>query len=154
MNRLKELNEACAAFAASHKIRASVHLPSEFVLTIPRGYEQACRDHLRLAASRSVPVPYIYTYAIDISIPDFLANKTGVLHTMLARLLERQGLPTQELLPLHFSFDIGALDAFLLNEGTLLHVNLTREDPISTERIQQLLVEIFHTDNFHIREID
>jgi len=46
MTKLKRYNLLCAEFAIQMGIRASIHLPSEFIVTIPKGYEGACREYL------------------------------------------------------------------------------------------------------------
>ncbi len=45
--KLKKYNTLCAKFAKSKGIRASIHLPSEFIITIPKGYETECYNYLK-----------------------------------------------------------------------------------------------------------
>ena len=46
MERLKTGNTLCSEYATSRGIKASIHLPSEMIVTIPKGYEEDCREYV------------------------------------------------------------------------------------------------------------
>jgi len=46
-DRLKEYNDVITEFARKENILASVHLPSTFIITIPKGYEIKAAEYLR-----------------------------------------------------------------------------------------------------------
>lgn len=50
---LKKYNDAITEYARQNHILASIHLPSTFIITIPRGHEKEAADYLR---DRGLPV--------------------------------------------------------------------------------------------------
>lgn len=46
MEKLHDYNTILSTFARENGIRASIHMPSEFIITIPKGYEEKARDYL------------------------------------------------------------------------------------------------------------
>lgn len=52
-DNLKKYNDCITAFARENGILASIHMPSTFIITIPRGYEDKAADYLR---KRELPV--------------------------------------------------------------------------------------------------
>lgn len=47
-SNLKTYNDCITEFARKEGILASIHLPSTFIITIPRGYEEAAANHLKV----------------------------------------------------------------------------------------------------------
>ena len=45
-DELKLYNDCITAFARENNILASIHMPSKFIITIPRGYENAAEEYL------------------------------------------------------------------------------------------------------------
>lgn len=54
-DRLKEYNDAVTEFARKENILASVHLPSTFIITIPKGYEEKAAEYLKKRGLMSIP---------------------------------------------------------------------------------------------------
>lgn len=153
MDQLKDLNEKASQFAVSHKIRASVHLPSGFVLTIPRGYEKKCREYIQLNVPPEKPLYRCYTYIIDVVVSQLLLEKTTIIQTILARILERLECSYTEVAPLHLSFEGGAIDAEIWEKERQLHIHLFSQKRFSTGKLHELIIELFHTDHFDLQEI-
>lgn len=99
---LKKYNDCIAEFARAEGILASIHMPSTFIITIPRGYEKCAAEYL---ANHELPVDIERNSA---SVPDYhiligivYELNTGLLATgayekVFNRFLERLELYGEE----------------------------------------------------------
>lgn len=160
MHDLKKYNEFCAQFAKTKKIRASIHLPSEFIVTIPRGYEKACRNFLiendcklsdKIEVANTVDV-----YHFSLQIYREVADES-VIKIALARFFERLNLKifSQKFSDKSLEIDAGKFKMFAFIEMTNLKLygHLTSLEEISVDSIKNLFAEIFHTNNILLERL-
>lgn len=160
MHDLKKYNELCARFAKTKKIRASIHLPSEFIVTIPRGYEKTCRDFLienGCKLSNKIEVAdTVDVYHFSLQIYREVADES-VIKIALARFFERLGLKivSQRFFDKSLEIDAGKFKMFAFIEpvNLKLYGHLTSLEEISADFIKNLFSEIFHTDNILLERL-
>jgi len=158
MKKLKEANTLCSAFARENNIQASVHLPSGFIVTIPRGYEKDCKNYLE---SHGFQLPIIETKIkesisidIDINAYDTLTSPQ-IIKTIYFRLLERLKEEVKEYTILKgnsiFISDNIILTS-ILDQDFVFHNKIISKKEINISELESLIVEIFHTFDFKISE--
>ncbi len=97
LDKLKKYNSVITEYARSIGIRASIHMPSTFIVTIPKGYELDAAKYLEKRALRvdhkvnfcqSNKIIHIYSY-IEIVGTDIIKNKSykKLFHRLIERLL-------------------------------------------------------------------
>lgn len=158
MQNLKYLNTLCGEYASHMGIRASIHLPSEFIVTIPQGYESGCKQYLLTHGAKLRLNPNEYdTLDINHIIIDLYLNitmrKDDIIEIASNRFIERLGISDD----LNFSHKIGHLsnnvitvDVILVNTDRLL-ISITSQEPEwEFSFIENLCLEIFHTRNFKV----
>lgn len=159
MKKLQVANLYCSDFASQRGIRASVHLPSGFIVTIPKGFEKECKDYL---LDRGIILPSLssevvqtnyYEYSMTISVYEELTN-VEILKVALLRLIERLQLPIPEINVIGNCFSFCSLDysgnAHLLNPRNKLIIHLYLTNSVSKDVIGNIIMEIFHTNDFHV----
>ena len=89
-------NAYCSEYATIKGIRASIHLPSEFIVTIPKGYENDCRNYLLNKGCKlkikQMNNLIMQSYKIHININEHMHNYK-IIHIALNRFIERLYLP-------------------------------------------------------------
>ena len=160
MRDLKKYNLLCSRFATERKIRASIHLPSEFIVTIPRGFEEDCRDYLvkngcELSTKIKVEEPLkVYHFAVQIY-KELLDD--SVMTIALTRFLERMNCTVISQNNSGNSFEFCAdkvrLLAFIEVENLKLYGHLTTTEECSINFMENIFMEIFHTRDIFIERI-
>lgn len=158
MQNLKYLNTLCGEYASLMGIRASIHLPSEFIVTIPQGYESGCKQYLLTHGAKLRLNPNEYDI-LDINhiIIDLYLNitmrKDDIIEIASNRFIERLGISGD----LNFSHKIGhmsnnviTVNVISINTDRLL-ISITSQEPEwELSFIENLCLEIFHTRNFKV----
>lgn len=155
MTELLKYNALCSEFATKKGIRASIHLPSQFIVTIPKGYEKECREFLQSHGCNLKDIPLKdekNIYCINIFSNTVLDN--SIIVKSLKRFLERCSLIPIEcnISELHFLF-IGknfTLTSWYDPVGLWLNINLNMGSSTLSINLENLIIEIYHTDRFAI----
>ena len=153
MRNLLKYNSLCSDFATNYGIKASIHLPSEFIVTIPKGYEQECRDYLiahgcRLSKKQEKKGEFMYSILVK------LYNKltSTILDISIKRLVERCGL--QILSETHSQNTLSIIgvgfDVIATSQRDNLNIVVISENDISSIDFDNIIMEIFHTYRFSI----
>lgn len=168
MVKLHKYNTILSEFARSNSIRASIHMPSEFIVTIPKGYEKKARVYLlekgialKNVANENKTKKYLYTITITKIRTEIFQD--DVLEFLINRLFFR----LNENLTIINSFisclsnvyvyesDTATSSIHTLNRDHVLNIFLVSNKNHQTDYIENLLIEVFRTTNFsvYIKEI-
>lgn len=160
MLQLKNMNKLCSEFATRNGIKASIHLPSEFLVTIPVGYEEKCRTYLlekgchlkESAKSLNINVTNITMYISSQS------NIKDVFLLAMPRFAERINISKEKLKKNGAIYEINLGNFSLkatcsnLNHLAIININILDFNSVTIpfERIRNICIEIFHTDKILI----
>ena len=158
MCRLKYLNTLCGEFASLKGIRASIHLPSEFIITIPKGYENECRQYLVSHGTelnlkqREYESCQSYHIIVDLILIDSMCDG-DIIRIAFDRFIERLGIFDHLIFRDkigHLSNDVVVIDVIWVNLDRVL-VSIVSKDAIwQPSFIENLCFEIFHTTKIKI----
>lgn len=154
MKKLQVYNSLCSEFAMYRNIRASIHLPSEFIVTIPRGYEDECREfllskgcNLNNTSSRNIPL-YIVTAHLR---TNGITLSDGTLSEALMRFIERLGHKPLNIIDNSTNiqmFGDGFETECFKHSTQVLSITITSSFSLNQRDLENLCVEIFHTYNY------
>lgn len=159
MEKLKIGNTLCSEYATSKGIKASIHLPSEMIVTIPKGYEDGCRNYLtekgfvftRKYEVESAHHIYSFTIAIYKEICNFKS-----LEELFLRLFERLSIKNikTSIKENHIEISAHLMSIFcnLIEGERRLIGHIISVGKIDIQRIESLFVELFHTYDFGLAE--
>ena len=160
MSDLKRCNELCAEFATSKEIRASLHLPSEFIVTIPKGHEEECRAYLiehGIELSRRIrvrDVVQVYQFTVQIY-PELLHN--DIFELAMRRFMERLGVNNFSVSnsenSMHFTAERVAVNILTSVGNRKIFGHMKSLIPFALPFLENILLEIFHTRNFNINAL-
>ena len=159
MSSLKRYNELCSEYSTSLGIKAAIHLPSEFIVTIPKGFEGQCRSFLlEKGVMLSDDKNCVQTSTWHISArPNILLQDDQIKIDVLRRFCERLVFPTVTI----SSFG----DILIANAGTstisfiwndkigVLLIDIIGGSAISEQQISNLCIELFHTHHYSVKSI-
>lgn len=156
MAKLKKYNLLCSEFAKKNDIKASIHLPSEFIVTIPKGYENMCREYLishgcNLTYENPISTSF-QNFTIIISLIETM-NTPEIIKEATERFIERLGykISTYKIID-NFGFING--DNFILTLHTMfaqtLVLSLSTKDEIKSNFLDNIIIEIFHTSHYEL----
>ncbi len=156
MAKLKKYNLLCSEFAKKNDIKASIHLPSEFIVTIPKGYENMCREYLishgcNLTYENPISTSF-QNFTITISLIETM-NTPEIIKEATERFIERLGykISTYKIID-NFGFING--DNFILTLHTMfaqtLVLSLSTKDEIKSNFLDNIIIEIFHTSHYEL----
>lgn len=158
MYKLKHLNTLCGEYASLMGIRASIHLPSEFIITIPKGYEDECRRYLlthgaNLQSISSERKDYtVNRIMIDLNLNNSMRD-TDIIKVVCDRFIERLGITGDiefhDKIG-HISNDSVTIDFVSVNIGRFLIFITSQKLLWEPLFIENLCIEIFHTKNFKV----
>lgn len=167
MLSLKEANILCCEFASEKGIKASVHLPSGFIVTIPKGYEEECHKYLAShgyeISHKSMMYDVVDTYSFNVSLYKEICSAIYI-EELMKRLYERLGYhnikitKSENMIYLDSVFMKSAIN--LVYENYRIYGYIRTLQPLNKNLFESLLIELFHTYNFEIhkssgyREID
>lgn len=158
MCRLKKLNTLCGEYASLNGIRASIHLPSEFIITVPKGYENDCRRYLvsHGADLNQTPSECESHKACHIVVDLNLNNRmhdAEIIKVAFDRFIERLGILGNLVFCDrigHLSNDIVVIDVIPVSLNRILVSMVSKETIWQPLYIENLCVEIFHTRNIKV----
>lgn len=151
MELLKYYNEKCSAYAAEHGFRASVHLPSRFIVTIPEGHEEEVRTAIGIDKTEIPKHVTVYAYLIFIDLSMTLKENEEILNDMMKRVCERLELEILKAHHHYFALRNGSL-TFTVTAPSEMTISLIQTDRISCSLLGNIITELFHTDRYSVSE--
>lgn len=158
MENLKILNTLCSQFATAKGIKASIHLPSEYIVTIPTGYEDECREYLQSKGytfrSENRTPDNVYNVFISIRLRDF-ENPVELLQLAVPRICERLNLDieNQDSDELSIKMFSNTTSVYAVSDKNMNIINITinsTDCKIHSLAYEYICIEIFHTNKFTI----
>lgn len=168
LENLKEYNSAITVFARNKGIRASVHLPSTFIITIPTGYENEAAEYLKnnglyvsdianSANQDDVRVFFGWAKLINGDYFRYESNKKS-----FERFVERMGLQYQEKTEMinqnvylyRVLNDQETLTMLFDEQKNIVQVIFeTYSERYNIDKISNLVMEIFRTRNCSVKQM-
>ena len=154
MDELQRLNTMCSKFAASRGIRASVHLPSRYIITIPSGNTAECREHLRLEKPEKIAVVKNKHFYINIQINKNIVENQKIAQEMVLRFFERLEISIEDCniseYFMRYKLENGSANVEVFPDENLLNISMRTLVNLSSGRIEELIREIFHTEFYSV----
>lgn len=159
MEKLKKYNQVCSDFATKKGIKASIHLPSEFIVTIPMGFEQECREYLlnngcHLTSQTVQQQTYLYSINVKVSSIDYL--NIDVQRMILQRFVERCGLREKQIYIENTTTTIigeeFSLTSHVHENNKIVIISIASLQSLKNINMGSICIEIFHTYDFTIFE--
>ena len=154
MEKLQYLNMLCGQFATQKGIRASIHLPSEFIVTIPKGYEDECWHYLQSHGANLKPIHLKkilrYSFFIDLNLNSAMCS-ANIIKIACERLIERLSITGDFVFSDRMGYlatDEVKVDIFWDTNDRLLVSITSLEMKYNKSQIENLCMEIFHTREF------
>ena len=151
MEQLKVYNEKCSLYASKNNFRASVHLPSKFILTVPAGHSEEVRKNIGLSAFEDVKYEKIFSYVIFVAAGRTLCQHEDVISSMIKRLCERLELEIIASYPYYFHLENGSLSYTITNLSNIT-ISLVLTDALDDLSLNNIMIELFHTNRFSINK--
>lgn len=151
MEKLKHYNEKCSAYATAHDFRASIHLPSRFIVTIPDGRSEEVRKAIGIDKPDTPKHSKVFAYLMFIALCETLRENESILSNMMQRMCERLEIDIIETQPNYFNFRNGSLTYTVTNVSELT-VCIIQTDRIPCMLLGNIIKELFHTDQFSVSE--
>ncbi len=155
---LKHLNMLCGEFASAKGIRASIHLPSEFIVTIPKGYEDECRQYLLAHGAKLQSLPNkrknhsVYHILIDLELNNSMYD-ANIISMACNRLIERLSVDGNLVFGDkigHLKARVATIDVALIGNDRLLVSITSKKVKWQPLFIENVCIEIFHTRKFKV----
>lgn len=162
LNALYKYGSLTTEFARSRNIRASIHWPSKFVVTIPKGYEDEVIQFLKMGGlqiSQEIKSENNSFYRYPINILDInikIIEQEEILEALFARFLERLGILDYLIFRnhsdftriWHYQFDSGMMKTAILHDSKILHIDIISTLPIQDILLENLIIEVFRSRNY------
>ena len=155
MTNLLKYNSLCSDFATKRGIKASIHLPSEFIVTIPKGYEKECRSYLiangcQLSCEQEIKKEIAYNILVKLS----AKLSAAILEISVKRFVERCSLKISTYSQSDDTLYISGVgfDIIATSKNNYLNILLIMENDISNIDLNNIVMEIFHTYRFSINK--
>lgn len=164
LDALSKYNTSLGEFAKKKNIRASVHLPSTFIVTIPEGFEVEAADHLEHEGllidrdinglSESAPA----ASHISINLTNTQIYVTSTYKRLYERFIERMqytvvchdGSDNQHVLTDVYDCTEGQIYFTFIKNKSVLMIDLCTEQRPLAALVKNLIVEIFRTRRFKV----
>ena len=159
MKRLKKYNQLCSEFATKKGIKASIHLPSEFIVTIPRGFEKECKEYLlnngcHLISQTDQRQTYLYSINVKCTFIDYL--NVDLQQVILQRFVERCGFQEEQIyLENTTTTLIGkgfSLKSYIHENNGIIVISIASSKCLKNINMENICIELFHTYDFTIME--
>lgn len=158
MEKLKTLNTLCSQFATAKGIKASIHLPSEYIVTIPTGYEDECREYIEsngytFRAENGVH-NIVYSVFITIILRN-IENHDELLQLAVPRMCERMNMNMEykenDGISLRMLSNNTSVYAVSDKRMNIINIVVNSTDiKIHSHAYEHICIEIFHTNKFII----
>ena len=172
MDKLHEYNSLATEIARKKRFRASVHLPSTKIITVPEGHESEVRDYLTRHGKRvRTPVqrtkkrtPFIEHFIIEVhGVDPNLLIDCERTSPLVSRFIERAELKVVDEVRYDFK-PFGNTMVFILSnshlavhtwpENEFVHFDLLScQELPEPAQFEHIIFEIFKTKNFNIRKL-
>lgn len=160
MENLKIANTLCSEFATSKGIKASIHLPGETIVTIPKGFEKECQIFLE---RNGFPLKNRYEvsgvsnlYCFSVSVYKEICN-VSMIEELFVRFLERMAESVKNVSRgndfILIKSDLMDIDISILNGENRVLGHMSSIKKIEVDEIDTLFIELFHTYDFNISEL-
>ena len=157
MAKLKKMNLLCSEFATNKGIKASIHLPSENIVTIPEGYEDECRRFLsdNGCSLKKEILPETNIHMINLSIRLYeIINVIDFLKLAMTRFCERMRLKIIYINLNENSIDIVSDDTsvFATYNKSFSLINIVIETTsldVVAVNFKNICLEIFHSNKIN-----
>ncbi len=157
MESLKIGNSLCSEFATKNNIRASLHLPSETIITIPTGMEEECRKYLKkngfIFSNKKNITEKESIYRISVQIYPEISTSARIKE-LLERFCERLSFSViksvNQVNMIYIYTEEAQIHSCISMFGTELHINIDSAEILQKEVIENLLIELFHTRDFTV----
>ncbi len=165
MDKLLYYNSLVTTYARNNQIRAAVHLPSTFIVSIPEGHEEKIADMLAdhsLIIKSEVNKPGfegVHRYLLSLFCIDraIISNSEVMLH-LIRRFAERLGLPegtgTKHLVSRGQVWSLDFLNGYIMvrtnEEMGIVFLDLVTEQQVDKKRLGYLVPEVFRTRNYRL----
>lgn len=158
MEDLLKINTDLSEYARSLGIKASIHLPSNFIVTIPKGYEDKCRNYLM---SKGYAIPQtktqikhlyqgyvkIYKELLDINILEISINR-------FCECMNNKNIKSEKSsYSLVYNGELFDIHIFVDNILKTFNFTITSTSKIEIAKMENLLTEIYHTYNYSITHL-
>lgn len=160
MQSLYLANLLCSEFATKKGIRAAIHMPSETIITIPKGYEKQCKDYLisngLLLKNQCLVKNINDIWCFSISIYEEICNIQAI-NEIFVRFFERlsesitESNVTDSCVVLKTCFSEISVQ-LMKGECRLIGMIKSLED-IKDDFLESLFVELFHTYDFSLKNM-
>ena len=155
MEELLKINTALSEYARTLGIKASIHLPSNFIVTIPKGYEDNCRNYLiskgYKIAERRPQTTHLYQGYVKIY-KELLDLNT--LELSLCRFCECMNNRNIKIKKDSYSIicngELFNIHIFVDKILEIFNFTITSKFQIEMAKMENLLTEIYHTYNFSL----
>lgn len=168
MDDLQKYNLLITKIAKEYNIRASIHLPSTFIVTIPKGYERKVGEYLESKGAK-------INWNIN---SNFKINKHRVLlmiknlneavfneniqEVLFERMFERLELKIRDKkfykynseLNYIYELELANVSCRYIKDINLLSIDFISDIRLNEEKLENLILEIFRTRNFQILKSD
>ena len=131
-----------------------VHLPSEFIVTIPKGYEDECWHYLQSHGANLKPIHLkkilLYSFFIDLNLNSAMCS-ANIIKIACERLIERLSITGDFVFSDRMGYlatDEVKVDIFWDTNDRLLVSITSLEMKYNKSQIENLCMEIFHTREF------
>lgn len=161
MEALKRANTACSDYATKQGIKASIHMPSEMIVTIPKGHEDQCRQYLMKNGIglkkkyKAISLYKRYFFSVEIYLELFDGNKLiDLFSRFLERISQRVEFTKVDNDKLVVKSSNTEINARIVNNEVKLVGDICMLQHINKETIDSLFVELFHTYNYQVLEVN
>lgn len=161
MEKLKTANTLCSEFATKQGIKASIHMPSEMIVTIPKGYEGQCRQYLihrGIELTKKYRIESVrkrYLFSVEIYPELFDEDKiVNLFSRFMERITESVKFVHTENHALVMSSYNTEINSRLLENELKIVGDICSIRCLNQEMLDSLFVELFHTYNFRIVYVD
>ena len=161
MKILLQANTFCSEFATILGIKASIHFPSETIVTIPKGYEKQCREYL-ISKGLDLKKQYLIKnvsniFGFSITIYDEICNP-GKVKELFIRFFERLSESVKESISTGYSVKLNSffseINVMLIKAENRLMGTIKSLIELNEDLLKSLFVELFHTYDFAIVRLD
>lgn len=163
MEKLRDYNTILSTFARENKIRASIHIPSEFIVTIPKGYEEKAKDYLLSAGLplkndektiRVIKFQYIismkklYIEIFQDEVTEYLINR--FFERLGVELKNKEVWNSDKIKTYVYEGETAYANFFILKDLQVVNFILVSDKDYEKDYIENLIIEVFRTINFKI----
>lgn len=163
MEKLRDYNTILSIFARENGIRASIHIPSEFIVTIPKGYEEKARDYLlsvglplKRDEKKTITTKFFYMITMKKLYIEIFHNE--VIEYLINRFFERLGVElkikevsnSDRTKTYVYEGETTYANFYILRDIHVVSFILVSNKDYKKDYIENLIIEIFRTINFTI----